>query len=941
MTTTVFVGRQRELTLLSSIAARARADEPQVVLLEGEAGMGKSSLIAKLASTLPDAAVLKASGEEGERELGYGVISQLASAARRLGAERFALLGDRLSDSVDPLAVGAELLSLFDVLGRSGRLVLLLVDDLHWSDGLSARALLFGLRRLSADRVLAVVTSRPGELARQGESWYRFIAGDERATRLQLGAIGIDDVVTLSREMGTGELSRRGASSLLEHTAGNPLYCVALLQELGAEGLNQTHGPPRVPRDLASLVLVKMARLELGARELLTAAAVLGQHCSLGVAVELGDVEDPLDALEQTVRVGLLAERPGEPGTDVSFVHPLVRSAIYHDIGPSRRRELHQRAAGLVGGARALLHRVAATAGTDEQLASELEAAACEARANGRTTLAAALLAQAVGASADAAQKERRLLDALEAHLAGGDVAAAEALVPLTERAAPSVRRSALLANLDLFAGRLARAEERLAGVWQAREQERGSLAGVVCEQITVALIFGGMQGRVEQSIQWGRRAVEVSAGDRSVHNRALGVLALALVSGYRAKEALALLEHLPDLAGNVAAEDLDALILRGIAHLWAGYPELAYRDLSHAAQRLRGGSSARYAGLCLTYLAGAEYLLGAWDDALTHAELSVSLVRDAGYAMWSAVAHHYAALVPAARGDFSAAADHIEEAHAAEAALGRAWAGATTAEAVLAMARGAPRDALQAVTRVREQWKANWFGPAGLLDWRYLEVEALLALGDTHQAAQRLSELAQLHGDGASPLVRTGLARLRALVAAGCGDHDRAAEAFADAWQHAIGLKAPLVLARLEMDEARFLRQRGERDRALAQLRSAARRLEALDARPYARLCNQELARCEAPPPAEQPRHELGLTPAELAVARSVAGGRTNKEAARELYVSVKTIEFHLSHIYMKLDVRSRFELIRLLGAARPAPPGPRQPSGAIATAAPDNAPT
>ncbi|HMK98174.1 MAG TPA: AAA family ATPase [Acidimicrobiales bacterium] len=924
MATPVFVGRQRELALLSDLAVKARADQPQVVLIEGEAGMGKSSLIAKVASALSGAVVLRASGEQSEYNFGYGVIGQIASAARSLGVATPALLGSQLSDSLDPLAVGAELLSLFDALGSQGQVVLLLVDDLHWSDPLSARALLFGLRRLGADRVLAAVTSRPGELAHHGESWYRFFAGDQRATRIQLGPMTLVELVKLSREMGAGELSRRAAVALLEHTGGNPLYCVAVLQELGAERLDQAHGPPRVPRDLASLVLVRVARLGPPARELVTAAAVLGQRCPLALAVQLAGLDDPVDALDQAVNASLLAEGPGELGTDISFVHPLVWSAVYHDLGPARRRQLHKRAAGLLKGERSLAHRVAAATGPDEALAADLEAMARDAAARAKTTLAASLFAQAANMSPDPGARERCLLDALEAYLAGGDVVEAESLAPLVERAAPSARRGALLANLDLFAGRLARAEERLAEVWQAHDQDPGPLSGAVCEQVTVSLIFGGMQGRVGQSILWGRRAVAASPGEHAVHKRALGLLSLALVSGYQAKEALSLPDYLPAPVGNVTAEDLDALILRGIARLWAGYPELAYPDLAHAAARLRGGSSARYAGLCLTYLAGAEYLLGAWDDALAHAELSVALVRDAGYAMWSAIAHHYAALVPAGRGDFAAAARHIEAAHSAEASLGRAWAGAVTAEAVLAMARGAPDDALRAATRVREEWKANWFGPVGLLDWRSLEVEALLALGDVTRGAQRLDELEAVQGEEISPLASTGTARLRALLAIARGDRAGAAEAFASAWQHASGLKLPLVLAQLEVDEARFLRQNGQRDRALARLGPAAARLADLGARPYAQICDQELARCEAPPRPEETRRELGLTGAEFAVARAVARGCTNKEAANELYVSVKTIEFHLSHVYMKLGARSRRELARLLEGAQPAQRGP-----------------
>ena len=910
MASQVFVGRQRELAVLAGLAAKARADQPQVVLVEGEAGMGKSSLITKFVPAVGGAAVLRAGGEEGESSLCYGVISQVAAAARSLGVAAPALLSGELAESLDPLAVGAELLSVFDTLGRSGQLTLLLVDDLHWSDPLSARALLFCLRRLLADRVLVVVSARPGELARYGEGWYRFFAGDERATRLRLGPLGTAEVVALSRELGTGQLSQRAAASLLEHTAGNPLYCVALLQELGAGQLDRVHGPPRVPRDLASLLLARVSRLQPAAQALVMAAAVLGQRSPLRLAAELAGIEDPPVALDEAAGASVLAEVPGELGDDIWFVHPLVRSAVYYDLGAARRTALHRRAAGLLSGERSLAHRVAAAAGPDEALAADLEEAARDAQSSGRRMLAASLFAQAATASAEAGPRERRLLDAFEAHLAGGDVVGAEALAPLVERASPSARRSALLGNLDLFAGRLASAEQRLNEAWQAEDKSQPSLAGALCDQVAVCL----MQERRDEAVLWGRRAVEVSEGNLPAHNRARALLALALVRTYRVREALALLEQLPGPGGKLAADDLDPLILRGAARLGAGYPELAFPDLSHAAARLREGTSARYAPTCLTYLADAEYLLGAWDDALAHAELSVALVRDAGYTTWSSVAHHDAALVPIGRGDFGLAARHIEAANAAAAALGGARAGPVTAEAALAMARGAPADALRAVAKVREEWKDKYFGIAGLLDWRSLEVEALVALGQIDLAAQRLGELEQLQGDDASPLASACTARLRALLSTARGDRAAASRAFADAWKHASGLRVPLVLAQLEMDEARFLRHSGQRKRALARLRSASARLAALGARPYAQLCDQELARCQAQPRPGETRRELGLSTAEFAVARAVAKGLTNKEAAGELYLSVKTIEFHLSHIYMKLGIRSRRELARLL---------------------------
>ncbi|HXZ75899.1 MAG TPA: AAA family ATPase, partial [Streptosporangiaceae bacterium] len=509
MASQVFVGRQRELAVLAELAARARADQPQVVLVEGDAGMGKSSLITQFAPMVSATAVLRASGEEGESSLCYGVISQVAAAAGSLGVAAPALLSGGLAESLDPLAVGAELLSIFDTLGRPGQLTLLLVDDLHWSDPLSARALLFCLRRLWADRVLVVVTARPGQLARHGEGWYRFFAGDERATRLRLDPLGTAEVVALSRELGTGQLSQPAAAVLLEHTAGNPLYCVALLRELGAGQLDRAHGPPRVPRDLAGLLLARVSRLQPAAQDLVMAAAVLGQRSPLRLAGELAGIDDPPVAAEEAAGASVLVQVPGELGDDISFVHPLVRSAVYHDLGIARRAALHRRAASLLGGERSLAHRVAAAAGPDEALAVDLEEAARDAQSSGRTALAASLFAQAATASAEAGPRERRLLDALEAHLAAGDVADAEALAPLVERASPGGRRSALLGTLDLFAGRLASAEQRLGEAWQAGDRSEPWLASALCDQVPDLL----MQERGDEAVLWGMRAVAAAEG--------------------------------------------------------------------------------------------------------------------------------------------------------------------------------------------------------------------------------------------------------------------------------------------------------------------------------------------------------------------------------------------------------------------------------------------
>ena len=173
-------------------------------------------------------------------------------------------------------------------------------------------------------------------------------------------------------------------------------------------------------------------------------------------------------------------------------------------------------------------------------------------------------------------------------------------------------------------------------------------------------------------------------------------------------------------------------------------------------------------------------------------------------------------------------------------------------------------------------------------------------------------------------------IARLRGDLATATGDQAAAAVAFETAWRRAEGLRVPLTLAQLDkISDARRLRAAGQPQAAVARLRAARQRLTALGARPYLQACDRELtaAQAQAPPPATPALPALpGLTPAEQAVARLVAAGHSNRQAAGKLYVSVKTVEFHLGHIFDKLGIRSRQDLITRVD--RPLPvPGP--PSG------------
>jgi DNA-binding CsgD family transcriptional regulator len=163
--------------------------------------------------------------------------------------------------------------------------------------------------------------------------------------------------------------------------------------------------------------------------------------------------------------------------------------------------------------------------------------------------------------------------------------------------------------------------------------------------------------------------------------------------------------------------------------------------------------------------------------------------------------------------------------------------------------------------------------------------------------------------------------AQLRGDLATAAGHQDAAAAAFETAWRRAQGLRVPLALAQLEMSDGRRLIAVGQRQTAVARLRSARQRLTTLGARPYLQACDRELTAADAPATPQTTPALPGLTPAEQAVARLVATGHSNRQTAGELYVSVKTVEFHLSHIFGKLGIRSRQELITRASSRQPSP--------------------
>ena len=217
--------------------------------------------------------------------------------------------------------------------------VVVVVEDLHWADPASSQAILSAVRHLDQDRIVVILTSRPGP----DEGWERFRRDDGRCKELILRAFDANEVADLAAARGI-ELSPRQAIRLTEHTGGHPLWVHTLLVELSPAEL-RSPGELPAPRSLASAVTARLSEVSTSGRALAAALSVINQRVALAVVGRVAGIAQPLEGFETLLAAGLVRWDYREPGSPVDFIHPLYRLAVYEDLPPTRRRDLHHSAA--------------------------------------------------------------------------------------------------------------------------------------------------------------------------------------------------------------------------------------------------------------------------------------------------------------------------------------------------------------------------------------------------------------------------------------------------------------------------------------------------------------------------------------------------------------------------------------------------------------------
>ncbi|WP_336212464.1 helix-turn-helix transcriptional regulator [Nonomuraea sp. LPB2021202275-12-8] len=899
-------GRAAETAAIDDLIRAATAGEGRALMLRGEAGVGKSALLDLAASRAHDAApvpVLRAQGVEGEADLAFAALHQFLQPVTGLldalpGPQRAAVAGalGLAAPSGDRFLVSAGVLSLLTEAAAEGGLLCLL-DDFQWFDRASADALLFAARRLRTEKIAML-------LAVRGDGHHPGVP------ELRVGGLDAESAGSLldsKARMAPGVRAR-----LVSATGGNPLvlgHAVALLTP------DQLSGRAPLPEPLPGgdqLFGEEVARLSPDARLVLLVAALEAElplvlHAATRLTESTGSrVQAGLDEAE---KAGLVMVA----GTAIRFRHPLVRSAIHASASSVELRRAHAALAGpgepsgSMDGDRRAWHLAAATVGRDEGVAEALAAAAERARARGGYGDAATALARAAELTPESLTRARRLKDAATVAWLGGRPGQAQSYLAeareLAEAHEPGGavhevlgQISQLRGRFELNSGDAAEAVRILtAGQAAVERHARGpGAAALSLDMLADASEAASYVGDVAALVEIGRRARAFPPG--FLRDVVAGIGAM-LDDGSGGELLRGALERTGELG--TAAEFLWACA----AASYLGAVDVAAELVGQAGQVARVSGMVGQLPVVLEFVSTAERLKGRLAESAAVAEEGLALAREAGYRNSEAAHLANLAVVAALRGEEDACQEHARQALAI-AVPHRVGLRAGTASYALAMLDlGLGRfEAAHARFASLVAGGPGVGHPTVTLRSTPDRVEAAVGAGEAEAARKALEGLRAAGGT-------TAEARALLLRCEGLLDGDTGA------FEEALRLHGePLERARTALLYGERLRRTHRPGQARGHLRAALETFRRLGAGPWERRAHGELR--AAGETAERPANDAAalLTPQELRIARLVAEGVSSKEVAARLFLSPRTVEYHLYKVYPKLGITTRTELARLL---------------------------
>jgi class 3 adenylate cyclase/tetratricopeptide (TPR) repeat protein len=905
----VLLGRARELFAIDQALAAARLGTSARLVIRGEPGIGKTALLQYAVEHAGSMRVLTARGVEFEADVPFAGLSELLQPALdrldrlppfHADALRSSLgLGPRIEP--DRLIIGAAVLGLISAYADEAPL-LVTVDDAQWLDRASTEAIGFAARRLVADPVAVIIAVREGE-----ESPLLAVGLPE----LRPAGLDRESAAELLIRAGAGAISGELADRLVGATGGNPL---ALL-ELGPEAF-RVHGAPYDNLPVATSVerayLRRAAGLSEGARTVLLLLATSGTMdvgqihrgaASMGVGAQA--VEEAEGAAT------LVAQSAGR----IEFVHPLARASIYHSASPAARRAAHRALAGVMTGAdeldRRAWHLAGAVAEWDLEAADALQAAAGRARESSGYSAAARAWVESARLTEDEGLRAERLYQAADNAWLGGRAEDAEESL----RVARKLAGDDLRIEIDTLGGHIAMRRgavldgyRRLVAAAEAIEPHDRLKAIRILADAAISTFGAGNPTEMAVAAQ---RAIDLLRPDdppetgifAHVAYGALAILAGRGDDGPRhLHESLALFQRLPD--GSI---DPLLLMCAGVTGLWLREAEAGRDLLDRALVQAQDRAPTAALPIVLFFLGRDAFATNRWALARAMYEDAMRVARETTQLTWLPGPVSGLAWLDALEGrSEECRANAAEGLHLSE-TLGMGFYKSWTmiALGMLELGLGHPGEALQHLTECDA-----WLQEISISDPDLSPapdiVEALVRLGRESEAREVAARYRAAADAKRQPFALARAARAQALVA----DDQSFAELFAVALKHHESTPDTFERGRTQLYFGERLRRTRKRVEARKHLRAALKAFDELGAAPWGERAMGELQASGETARVRDERYRRQLTPQELQVALTLAEGTTTREAAAKLYLSPKTVEYHLRHVYDKLEIRSREEL-------------------------------
>ncbi len=916
------VGRNAERRLIDDLLRSPRQGRGRALLLRGEAGIGKTALLRYAIGRAKGMCILTAQGAPSESELPFAGLSEvlrpLLDGIERLPPPQSAALAGALAIGppveADRLGVSVATLNLLSLAAEAAP-VLVAVDDLHWLDPASAEALLFAARRLSGEPVALLFAMREGEAAAVDLSGVPelALAGLDREAALEL----------LSAQAENG-LAPGVAERLVGTARGNPLALIeipTLLSDDQRSGRTALDDPLPAGVGIARAFARRLAALPAAARKALLLAAASDTPRIDTFLYALGELGLEPAALEEAESAGLVTI----DDLRISFRHPLLRSSAYSGAPAADRRAVHRALAAAHGASaaedaveRRARHLAEAALGRDEEVADLLATAAARAAARHAHVVAAQTYERAARLSPEPEGEAERLLAAAGAWHVANRSAEAAAVLESAERLASEpllrMRIRHLRARIDTWRGPAADAYELLiADAEELRDRDPEEAASMAADAVLSAIVSGDIRGAVAAA----ERAYELAEPLGGLCGlRAALQLGKALILSGEGSRGRSLVMRCEELLEETSTlEHADELAQCAPALMTIEEFAATDRVLSRTVEAARAANALGLLPYCLGALGELDLRLGRWTSAYANGLASVDLARESG--QQGQLSYNLARLarLEAAQGREGECREHAAEALALAETLGfgSTFPFARAALGLLELGLGNPAAAIAHLEETR-RWTDDVMGmyEPYRVEWMPDLVEAYVHSGRLDDAADLAGELERRAGRSIASWPRAAAARCRGLVS---GDSELE-EHFESAREWHDRTPTPFERARTELCYGTRLRRARRRTDARVSLRSAFEAFTQLGARPWAGRSRSELAATGQTVRSREIRFSDELTPQELQVAWIVAEGATNKEAGAALFLTPKTIEFHLAKIYRKLGVRSRTELARRLGS-------------------------